>query len=155
MSQLTPKQEAFAQAYVETGNASEAYRSAYDASNMLPASVNRKAKECLDHVKISARIDILRQKHQERHNVTVDSLTEDAQSMLIIAQETGNVSGGVSALTLIAKLHGLLTEKRELTGKNGKALNSGVMAVPIVGSLDEWERLVTKQQRKLKQEVRD
>ncbi len=44
---LTPKQEAFALAYVETGNASEAYRYAYDAGNMKLASVNRKAKELL------------------------------------------------------------------------------------------------------------
>ena len=29
---LTPKQEAFACAYVETGNASEAYRRAYDVA---------------------------------------------------------------------------------------------------------------------------
>ena len=31
---LTIKQEAFARAYVETGNASEAYRRAYNAENM-------------------------------------------------------------------------------------------------------------------------
>lgn len=30
-TRLTPKQEAFAQAYVETGNASGAYRRAYNA----------------------------------------------------------------------------------------------------------------------------
>ena len=35
---LTPKQEAFCLAYMETGNASEAYRRAYDADNMKPAT---------------------------------------------------------------------------------------------------------------------
>lgn len=53
---LTPKQEAFALAYVETGNASEAYRKVYNAQRMKPASINRKAKELLDHGKISARV---------------------------------------------------------------------------------------------------
>lgn len=53
---LTPKQEAFALAYVQLGNASEAYRQVYNAQNMKPASVNRKAKELLDHGKISARV---------------------------------------------------------------------------------------------------
>ena len=31
---LTEKQEAFCRAFVETGNASEAYRRSYDAKNM-------------------------------------------------------------------------------------------------------------------------
>lgn len=53
---LTQKQEAFALAYFETGNASEAYRRAYNAENMKPESINRKAKEMLDHGKITARL---------------------------------------------------------------------------------------------------
>jgi len=53
---LTQKQEAFALAYFETGNASEAYRRSYNAANMKPESINRKAKEMLDHGKITARL---------------------------------------------------------------------------------------------------
>lgn len=40
IGQLTPKQETFCLAYIETGNASEAYRQAYDAENMKPDTVN-------------------------------------------------------------------------------------------------------------------
>ena len=36
---LTPKQENFCLAYLETGNASEAYRRAYDVANMKPESI--------------------------------------------------------------------------------------------------------------------
>ena len=42
---LTIKQEAFARAYVETGNASEAYRLAYDAARMKPEVIAVKASE--------------------------------------------------------------------------------------------------------------
>ena len=42
---LTIKQENFCQVYVETGNASEAYRRAYDAKNMKSETVRRTAKE--------------------------------------------------------------------------------------------------------------
>lgn len=56
---LTPKQEAFCLAYLRTGNASEAYRLSYEAQNMKPESVNRKAKELLDNVKIAARLQDL------------------------------------------------------------------------------------------------
>ena len=40
---LTPKQEKFAQVYVETSNASEAYRQAYDALKMKPETITRKS----------------------------------------------------------------------------------------------------------------
>lgn len=53
---LTPKQEAFSLTYLRTGNASAAYRQAYDAENMKPETVNRKAKELLDNGKIAARL---------------------------------------------------------------------------------------------------
>ena len=39
---LTPKQEAFVLAYIETGNASEAYRRAYNAENMSERSFTTK-----------------------------------------------------------------------------------------------------------------
>jgi len=69
---LTPKQERFAQKYVELGNASEAYRQAYDASDMKPETINRKAKELLDNGKITARVDHLHDLARRRHEVTVD-----------------------------------------------------------------------------------
>ena len=46
---LTPKQEKFAQVYVETGNASEAYRAAYACERMKSATVNRRAFDQLEN----------------------------------------------------------------------------------------------------------
>ena len=40
---MTPKQEQFARLDVETGNASEAYRQAYNADNMKPETVTNEA----------------------------------------------------------------------------------------------------------------
>jgi len=56
MSQLTIKQEKFCHAYIETGNASEAYRMVYDCDNMQASTINRKAAELLENGKITARI---------------------------------------------------------------------------------------------------
>lgn len=56
---LTPKQEKFCLEYLKCGNASEAYRQSYNAEKMKPESVNRKAKELLDNVKIRARLEEL------------------------------------------------------------------------------------------------
>ena len=41
---LTPKQEAFVLAYFETGNGVEAYRRAYGAKNLAPASIDTQAR---------------------------------------------------------------------------------------------------------------
>lgn len=56
---LTPKQEAFCLAYLETGNASEAYRRAYRPAKMTDKSVNEKASQMLAMVKIRSRLDEL------------------------------------------------------------------------------------------------
>ncbi|MAI44852.1 MAG: hypothetical protein CBC34_002880 [Hyphomicrobiaceae bacterium TMED74] len=45
---LTPKQHKFCLKYVESGNASLAYREVYDCSGSKPSTVSRKAKELLD-----------------------------------------------------------------------------------------------------------
>lgn len=56
---LTPKQENFCLAYLETGNASEAYRRAYDCENSKPETINKRASELLDNREIAGRIEEL------------------------------------------------------------------------------------------------
>ncbi|NQV85002.1 MAG: terminase small subunit [Rhodospirillales bacterium] len=82
VGQLSPKQEKFCLVYIETGNASEAYRQSYNAVNMKPETINRKAKVELDKGKIRARVQELQEAHCERHDVTVDSLTTELESEL-------------------------------------------------------------------------
>ena len=72
---LTPKQQIFVQEYPITGSASKAYKLAYNTSNMLPTTINRKAKECLDHGKITARIKQLRSAMAKRAQIDQDMLT--------------------------------------------------------------------------------
>lgn len=106
---LTAKQEAFCLAYIETGNASEAYRMSYNALNMKPTTVNRMAKEQMDNSKIAARIAELRKPIMQRHNVTVDSLIgelEEARQAALTA-ETPQAGAAVGATMGKAKLCGL------------------------------------------------
>lgn len=119
MIDLTPKQEKFAQKYIETGNAAEAYRQAYDAKNMKPVTIRRKAAELLAHGNVSAHIRALRDQHRDRHLVTVDSITEELEEARRLGLETEQVSAAVSASLGKAKLHGLLVDKNEVTGKDG------------------------------------
>jgi phage terminase small subunit len=57
---LTPKQENFCLEYLKTGNASEAYRRAYNTKKMKPETINRMGKAMIDDPKIAARIADLR-----------------------------------------------------------------------------------------------
>ena len=110
---LTPKQEKFCQVYIETGNASEAYRQSYNTAKMKPETVNRTAKQLLDNRKIAARLDELREEHAKRHEITVDTLVAELEEARKLAFETEKAAAAVSATMGKAKLLGLVVDKQE------------------------------------------
>lgn len=141
MSKLTDKQERFCQLYIETMDASEAYRGAYDAKRMKPNTVNRKASELKKQPNIEARIKELQGEHRQRHDVNVDYVVavvvetidrcrqvepvldkkgeqvyvEDANGQQVPAFkfDAGNVLRGAE---LLGKHLGMFTEKIEHSG---------------------------------------
>lgn len=115
---LTPKQERFCLLYIETGNASEAYRRAYDASRMTSGSVNRKAKELLDNGKITARLDELRAPVVEKAQITLESHLTELERLKRRAEQAGNINAALRAEELRGKAVGLYTSKVELIPPN-------------------------------------
>lgn len=115
---LTEKQEAFCRAFVETGNASEAYRRSYDAKNMAQNTIAVKASEMLNKDNISVRLQQLREVHQKRHNVTVDSLVAELEEIknVALSAETPQSSAAVAAVLGKAKLMGLDKQLVQLSG---------------------------------------
>ncbi|MGX5708254.1 terminase small subunit [Brucella lupini] len=114
---LTPKQEAFARAYVETGNASEAYRRAYNVGEKTkPESVWQKASAILAEVKVQSRVQELQGKAAQKVSVTVESLATELEEARQIAIEEKQSSAAVSATMGKAKLFGLGTENRKISG---------------------------------------
>ena len=133
MARLTPKQDKFCMAYVETGNASEAYRQSYSTGRMKPETINRKAFELIENGKITARIESLQKEHAERHNVTVDTLTIDCRDAVEFAMSVGQSGPVVSAIKLIAQMHGFL-DNRNSTGSNEElveAMNKLADRIPV------------------------
>lgn len=125
---LTPKQEAFALAYVETGNASEAYRRSYNAEKMKPEVIAVKASELLAHGKVSVRVKELQADLAERHKLTVDDLLrelEEARTAALTA-ETAQSSAAVAATMGKAKLLGLDKQVIEHTGKDGGPVDHSI-----------------------------
>lgn len=111
---LTAKQEAFCLAYVETGNASEAYRRAYDVGDdTKPETVWRKASALATDGKVSARVAELKAQAAQRLFVTIESLTTELDEARKVAKETFNPAAMTAATMGKAKLHGLLVDKQE------------------------------------------
>lgn len=115
MTTLTPKKEAFAQAYMRTGSASEAYRAAYDASNMKPETVHKRASELLADGAVAGRIAELRAIAAQRHQLTVDDLLKELEEARTIAStgEKPQATAMVAATMGKAKLLGYLDRKPE------------------------------------------
>ena len=141
-NKLTNKQENFCQAYIETGNASEAYRQAYDVGEKTKEqTVWRKAKELMDNGKVTARIEALQSKHRERHDVTVDSLTNELEQARATAYRHGHGAAMVSASMGKAKLHGLIKDKHEFTGKDGAPLQKPtISAADALKMMNDFHR---------------
>lgn len=89
MEELTPKQELFCQTYVKTGNASEAYRTAYNASKMKDTTINEKSSRLLKEYKISTRVNFLRNKVEEKHDLTKDKIINRLKEIIFAQEELG------------------------------------------------------------------
>lgn len=122
---MTPKQEAFARAYVETGLATEAYRRAYSTENMGQRTLEVEACRLLAHPEVSLRVSQLQAKVQKRHDITVDKLTEMALEAYEASKTEGRATGQkqtaamVKAAEFLGKLHGLLVDKSEVKHVSG------------------------------------
>jgi phage terminase small subunit len=134
---LTIKQEAFALAYVETGNASEAYRRSYNAENMKPAVIAVKASELLANGNVAVRVAELQASHVARHEITVSDLIRELEEARVAAStsEKPQAAAMVAATMGKAKLLGLVTDRQELSGKDGGPIQQS-LSVRFVGDGD-------------------
>jgi len=72
--ELTDKQEAFCQSYVELNDKSAAYRVAYDAEAMNSNSVRVAAHEVFNNPNVTLRIEELQSEIRERNKIKIDDV---------------------------------------------------------------------------------
>lgn len=118
---LTAKQEAFARGVaLEKLGQADAYRAAYDTSKMTPKSVDESASHLAADTKVAARIKVLAERATaaavKTAGLTLDGSMAEAEALLQDAMALGQISAGVAAATLRAKLSGLLAEKDSKKG---------------------------------------
>lgn len=120
---LDPVRERFIQEYHATGNATEALRRAKPhALKWKPEVVNSKASTMLSEGKVQERLSQLQARSAEKHDITIDSLTAMLQEDRTLARTEKQSSAAISAVMGLAKLHGLIVDKAEHTGKDGAQL---------------------------------
>ena len=134
---LTIKQEKFCMVYVETGNASEAYRQAYNAENMSNEAIGVEACRLLDNPSVSLKVKELKSGHIKRHELTIDDLVselEEARQAALSAMVVQS-SASVAATMGKAKLLGLVVDKTDIKLTNAKELtNEQLAAIASSGS---------------------
>lgn len=78
---LTEQQEKFVQHYVKNGNASAAYRHAYNSKGMLPKTVTEAASRMLRKSNVAARLQQLQEKTAARNDVTADMIVQELRKV--------------------------------------------------------------------------
>lgn len=131
---LTQKQEKFCLKYVETGNASEAYRYAYNYTSNLLATLNNNAYKLLKRNDIMARIEELKQMAIDEGIITIlerkKLLTKICESTELDAQGNKRFQDAMKAIDILNKMESVYVErsKTELSGEIGIA---AVVELPI------------------------
>ncbi|MGJ8685848.1 MAG: terminase small subunit [Spongiibacteraceae bacterium] len=106
-SKLTPKQETFCLVYIETGNATEAYRQAYKPKSTTDSTLNRNAVKLLDNTKIVAMLEKLRAPVRAKAQITLESHLDDLKRLRDIAEQENQLSSAISAEVSRGKASGL------------------------------------------------
>lgn len=111
---LTAKQEAFCQAIVSGMSQADAYRAAYDAGKMKPPTVQKRASELMANGVVAGRVDSIRAPVVAKLQYGLEQAMLEAEDALTVARNKENGGAMVAAVTLRAKLQGLLIERKEV-----------------------------------------
>ena len=82
MNKLTIKQENFCNFYVESGNASDAYRRAYSCDKVTSKSINELASSLLTNVKVASRVTELKAILQSKSDITKERILKELSAIV-------------------------------------------------------------------------
>ena len=110
---LTPQQEKFCVELAKSGNASEAYRSAYPNQNMNPDSLAVKACRLASTDKIRLRLSQLRAEVRKTSGITLEEHMTSLKALRNAAAQAKQFGPAVSAEMARGKVSGLYTPDDE------------------------------------------
>lgn len=144
--QLTLKQEYFCQYFVDTdGNASEAYRMAYDCRNMQPETIWSNASRLANSSKVVTRIKEIMGERAEKskvkretvEKVLMDIITVDPSDIFLIDDKTGKVRVK-NAKQLPANIRNSIKKISNNKGVVTYEFNGKTEAARLLGAWNGW-----------------
>ena len=129
---LTAKQEKFCHKYIETGNASEAYRQAYSTKRMKMETINNNAYNLLKRSDIAARVKELQAKAEQKSNYRKQDAIKDLVEIITTnPMEYINVEervdrNGLKQVVIVKDLESLPKEKQRCIKSIAPAKGGGV-----------------------------
>jgi len=97
---LTPKQEQFCLEYLKDGNASRAYRTAYNVTTTKDTTINVQALKILKNPKVATRINELGEKHAKKNDVTAERIIKELAGIAFFdVQNLYNDNGTLKQIT--------------------------------------------------------
>lgn len=145
-NKLTEKQEKFCNYYLDCdGNASEAYRMAYDASKMQPETIWSNASRMLASNKVATRIAELRSERAEASKVNrekvekilMDIVTMDPNDLYIVDPVTGKIKLK-SPNQMPKRVRNAMKKISNDKGKVSYEFNGKVEAAKLLASMNGW-----------------
>lgn len=125
---MTVKQEKFVKKYLECGNASEAYRHAYNTERMSEACINNSAYKLLRNGEITARLEYLKSHLAEAADIS--ALRVIAEHMKIAFSDATRLRNGWMSLKEFESLtpeeraciKSVETKTRKIVNENGETV---------------------------------
>lgn len=110
---LTEQQRQFRDKYLQTRNATQAYKYAYSAQRMSDATIRKEAHKLLKNPNIARTLAAKQETAQLKHDITIASLTEMLQDAFNMGKMQKQSQAMTSAAMALGKLHGLIVDKRK------------------------------------------
>ena len=115
---MSPKQEHFAQCIADGMTQADAYRTAYDASNMKDTSIHVNASKLLADAKVAQRVAELKEKLVTKALWSREMSVKALVSSYKVAQGQNNSSGMTGAIKELNAMHGFnAPQKVDISGE--------------------------------------
>lgn len=127
MSELTPKQEKFAQCVASGMSQADAYRNSFTVGEKTKdSSVHVSASKLMNDPKIWQRVEELRKPIVQRTQITLESHLQTLAEIRDRALDSNQFSAASTAEIARGKASGLYSDKVELTGKDGAPIEQNL-----------------------------
>lgn len=121
---LTIKQENFCLAYIETSNASEAYRRSFNAEKMKAVTITKRASEFINRSDIAGRIQELRKPAINAAQFTLEEHLNALKRLRDDAAMANQFSAAINAEVNRGKVSGFYLDKSKFGGDQDDPLTA-------------------------------